>query len=141
MDLSYLILNYNTSYFAKAEEYIQLQKIFMKETFLENLSVWVDMIVYPIYILVSTLIFRQSISVFMISSIHKFVTMWINWLRYKSLNSEMRTWMNIVRSMGGPFISTNDPTYHMYVYADGMTRLESNLLRQSILTKERAKRL
>lgn len=141
MDLSYLVLNYNTSYFAKAEEYIQLQKIFMKETLLENLSMWIDMIIYPIYVLGSILFFKQSISVFMISSIHKCVTMWINWIRYKILNSEMRTWMNIVRSMGGPFISTNDPTYHMYVYADGMVRLEDRLLRHSIFSKERTKRL
>lgn len=141
MDLSYLILNYNTSYFAKAEEYIELQKIFMKETFLENLSVWIDMIAYPIYILVSIFVFHQSLSIFMVSSVHKCVTMWLNWLRYKELNAEMRTWMNIVRSMGGPFISTNDPTYHMYVYADGMVRLEDSLLRHAIFTKERTKRL
>jgi hypothetical protein len=32
----------------------------------------------------------------------------------------VREWTNIVRAVGGPFISTNDAKYHIYVYADGM---------------------
>lgn len=138
--VKFMLLNYGKSYFSKAEEYTQLQQLFIKDTFYENLSVWIDMFVSPLYILIS-FIYNKSLSIFTISSLQKTVSIWIKWVRFQTLKNEIREWIKIVKSIGGPFISTNDPTYHMFVYADGMTRLEMKLLGDPILAKKGAKSL
>jgi hypothetical protein len=59
-------------------------------------------------------------------------------VEFDSLNSEIREWTRIVKSVGGPFISANDSTYHVFVYADAMERLRSGLFG---LSKKGTKRL
>jgi hypothetical protein len=71
-------------------------------------------------------------------TIHKTVSLWVDWIRYKELDSEIHEWIKIVKSNGGPFISTNDVSYHTYVYADGMQRLYNTF---PILSKKGTKRL
>lgn len=133
----YLILN-RRDYFALAEEYVMLNQIFQKETFLEKLSLWVDMLIYPIFLIASIFLYNQKFSVFTVMTIHKVVSLWVDWIRYLELQFETHEWMNIVRANDGPFISTNDPKYHMYVYADGMQRLNNAF---PVLTKKGAKSL
>lgn len=139
----YFILNRNKSYFALAQEYVELEQLFKKETFFEKLNSWIDMVIYPLVVLFGILFFGQQMSFFTIMTIHKTVTSWIKWFRYKELISDTHEWKAIVRSAGGPFISTNDETYHMYVYADGMQRLDDDLFSgsSSILTEKGAKSL
>lgn len=60
-------------------------------------------------------------------STHKTISKWHQYLRYIELKYETNEWKAIVQSIGGPFISTNDDKYHVYVYADGMQRLHDNL--------------
>ena len=60
-------------------------------------------------------------------SLHKTISLWTQWFQFKTLTYEIREWTSIVRSIGGPFISSNDPTYHMFVYADGMQRVWDSL--------------
>jgi hypothetical protein len=142
--IQYFILN-NTSYFATAEEYVRLQETFIKETLVEKLFLWVDMFIYPIYIVISTVLYNQALSLMTIASIHKTVNIWFQYLKYRNLSRKIHEWTNIVRSVGGPFISTNDPTYHVYVYADGMQRLHNLLLgtghAHPVLAKKGTKRL
>lgn len=136
MDLqtkAYFIMN-GKSYFKIAEEYIQLQQIFVKDTLLEKLSLLFEMI-QPIVML----IFKQSVTIFTALSLQKTLKLWTQWLRFQTLRKDVQQWTTIVRSNGGPFISTNDPTYHMYVYADGMTRLHESL--PITFPEKRAKRL
>jgi len=133
----YLILN-RRDYFAIAEEYVMLNQIFQRETFLEKLSLWVDMLIYPVFLIVSIFLHKQEFSIFTVMTIHKVVSLWTDWIRYLELQYETHEWMNIVRSNDGPFISTNDPKYHMYVYADGMQRLNNAF---PVLTKKGAKSL
>lgn len=139
----YLILN-KKRYFDIAEEFVKLEKLFKLETLFEKVSFWIDMIMYPIYTLISILGFHQKLGIMTIMSIHKTVTKWQQYFRYVELKSDIAEWKAMVRSVGGPFISTNDDTYHSYVYADGMQRLHDNLFggRSSfLLAKERTKRL
>jgi len=110
--VSKILLSPN-NYFEVAEEYVSLQNIFLKESWLDNLSLWIDMVIYP--------------TMFTMLSLHKTITIWSNWFRFKTLTYEIREWMNTVRSIGGPFISVNDPTYHVFVYADGMQRIWNSL--------------
>ena len=134
---TYLVLN-KKRYFSIADEYVDLQQLFQKETVLEKLSIVFDMIIYPLFMIGSIILYNQEIGLLTVMSIQKTVTIWLNWIRYMELSQEINEWKNIVRSVGGPFISCNDPTYHVYVYADGMQRLHDRLF---VLPKKGAKRL
>lgn len=134
---TYLVLN-KKRYFSIADEYVDLQQLFQKETVLEKLTIIVDMIIYPLFMFGSIIFYQQEIGLLTIMSIQKTVTIWLNWIRYMELSREVNEWKNIVRSVGGPFISCNDPTYHVYVYADGMQRLHDSLF---VLPKKRTKGL
>ena len=131
------ILQSPTNYFEIADEYVKLQEVFLREGWLASISIWMDMIVYPIMTFVSCFAFHQAPTIFTMLSLHKTITLWTQWFRFKTLTYEIREWMNIIRSIGGPFISTNDPTYHVFVYADAMQRIQNELL---VLSKESTKR-
>lgn len=135
----YLILN-NFDYFAVAEEFTTLEQLFKKDTIFEKLNFWIDMVIYPIINLISIIVYNQRMSVFTIMSIHKTVTKWQQYLRYLQLKSETDEWKEIVNSIGGPSISTNDDTYIMYVFADAMQRLRNRLF-PTFLSKKGTKRL
>ena len=85
------------------------------------------MILYPLYIVFSTLWFEQPIGMFTVLSIHKAVSKWQQYIRFLQLQEKTDEWKRLIQSIGGPFISTNDETYHMYVYADGMQRSYNHL--------------
>jgi hypothetical protein len=130
-------LSNKPTYFAIADEYVELQTKFLKDTFLSEITLWMDMIFYPLYTLISVLFFGSDVTVFTGLTIQKTIQHWKDWFRYKELSAKLREWTSIARSIGGPFISTNDPTYHVYVYADAMTRLHTAVT----LSKKCAKRL
>jgi hypothetical protein len=137
----YLILN-KKNYFAIADEFITLDQLFKQDTLFEKLNFWIDLVVYPLYTLICILFFKQDMNIFTLMTVHKTVSKWQEYLRYLELKSETMEWKKIVQSAGGPFISTNDEIYHMYVYADGMQRLHDNLFRSPLLlTKKRSKRV
>lgn len=71
-------------------------------------------------------------------TIYRMVEDWKQYIRFLEIRKKIHEWKELVRSVGGPFISTNDDLYQPYVYADGMQRLHNNLLG---LTKKRAKSL
>jgi hypothetical protein len=136
----YLILN-KKRYFSIAEEFVNLEKLFKLETLFEKVTFWIDMVIYPIYTFISILFYHQQLGIMTIISIHKTVTKWQQYFRYLEIKAEIAEWKAIVRSAGGPFISTNDDTYHSYVYADGIQRLHDSLFGSSafVFTKEGAK--
>jgi len=119
-----------TNYFEKAENHVELSRIFLKENWWESLSLWIDMIVYPIYSLFYFIYFEEKPTIFTMISLYKAFNLWSQWFDFQTLNEDIREWTNIVRSVDGPFISTNDPTYHVYVYADGMQRLTHSFQRK-----------
>jgi hypothetical protein len=125
---AYMILNIKP-YFELAEEYVELQKKFLTENTFQWVSLTIEMILQPLFIL-GKIIYSNTFSMFDVIGIHKIISLWLNWFKYKQLNTEIREWTRIVRSIGGPFISTNDPTYHMYVYADGMQRIHDKLFKR-----------
>jgi len=136
---SYLILD-STSFFETAEEYVRLQTMFLKETHLEKLMLWIEMLISPLISIIMCFYNETPPSIFTMMGFHKTFTLWADWVSYTLLSAEIAKWTSIVRSVGGPFISTNDPTYHVFVYADGMERLRSGLLRTRLAEKG-AKRL
>lgn len=130
--VSYVALN--DTYFKKADEYSRLNKIFNPEDLIGRIMLWVDMVVSPLITIVTSIWNMEMPSVFSMYSFYKTFNSWADWLEYIILQHEIHEWTRLVKSIGGPFIATNEPMYHSYVYADGMERL------RLILTEKLAKR-
>lgn len=136
-EICYQLVMSPAHYFSIADEYVSLQKIFSRDTLLEKLELWIEMIISPL-IMIGMLVWDwKAPDMFQLMSMQKCVQLWKDWFRMRELRSEIHVWMRIVRSIGGPFISANDAEYHVFVYADAMQRLRDSLL----VTKERTKRL
>ena len=111
----------NEPYFQLAEEYISLKDEFYCEDMLATGYLLFDMIIQPVYS-----IFRMCMMDFSYMYIMTLVTAyqkWIKWFRLRELEPKIEEWKATVRSLGGPWISTNNPEYHVYVYAEGMERI------------------
>jgi hypothetical protein len=126
-----------TNYFQIADEYISLQRTFTTETILEKIELWMEMVISPLITIGFIFINGTSPDFLTILSLQKCVQLWKDWFRLRELRGIMQQWIRIVRTMGGPFIASNDAEYHMFVYADGMQRLHDSLL---LVTKKGTKR-
>ena len=56
----YLILN-KKNYFKIADEFVTLHQLFKTDTLLEKFNFWVDLVIYPLYTLISILFFKQEL--------------------------------------------------------------------------------
>ena len=138
-ELTQHIVLHSQNYFQIAEEFVHLHGLFKQDTLFETLNFWIDMVFYPLYLILSTIWFEQPIGMFTMLSIHKIVSKWQQYVTFLQLQHETNEWRRLIHSIGGPFISTNDDTYHMYVYADGMQRSYNILFDRPILTKKGSK--
>jgi hypothetical protein len=120
--LSTIILS-RSDYFETAEEFIEMNKVFVKDTLIDRVMLWIDMVISPLITLISAVYYGEAPSIFSVMGLYKTFSMWNDWIYYQILKSEVHEWTSIVKSIGGPFIATNDPVYHVYVYADGMQRI------------------
>lgn len=136
-EIAYQILMNDKNYFKIADDYVSLQKIFSTDTLLQKIELWVEMIISPLIMLVMMIWEQKAPDMFKLMSLQKCVQLWKDWFRMRELRSQIHTWIKLVRSIGGPFISTNDAEYHVFVYADAMQRLHDLL----IISEERTKRL
>ena len=120
------------TYFQDAGEFVELTKIFTCENIFDKILLWVDMIIYPLYVLYQ--LWKLNFSPMFIFSLMKTYELWIKWFRLRELVGKINTWKNIVKSLDGPWISTNNPDLHVFVYADGMERILHSLkLKKSII--------
>ena len=120
--LAYVMLH-DKQFFEKADDYSRLNKIFNPEGWLAKISLLADMIVSPVITIFMAILHGELPSIFSMVSMYKSIGIWSDWIYYQLLISELHEWTRIVKSIGGPFISTNDADYHSYVYADAMERL------------------
>jgi hypothetical protein len=134
--IQYMILNGST-YFSSADEFVTLRRIFVKDSIYETVSLWFDMIISPLLTILHALWKQTYPSFLTLLSFQKCVELWKKWLRFKELLAQIHEWKNIVRAIGGPFISSNDPEYHIFVYADAMQRLHGGL--STLIAEKRAK--
>jgi len=111
----------NDGYFALSEEYVELKKKFYCEDLMDTLYLWFDMVIHPIYIVVR--LCMLNFSAMYVFTLIKTYQIWIDWLRLQELESKVDSWKTTVRSLGGPWISSNTPDLHVFVYADGMERI------------------
>jgi hypothetical protein len=121
--IQYFLLNESTNFFVKANEFVVLQEKFIKESLLEKLSLWFSLFISPLLTLFNLIIKKEDPSIFTMLSIKNTFDLWCEYIKFHLLSKEIHEWTKIVRSVNGPFISCNDPTYHMFVYADAMERL------------------
>jgi hypothetical protein len=113
---SYKLNIENKSYFNLTTEYLELQKIFLSENIFDYLILIFDLILYPIWIIFTGMSYMD------IFTLMKCFQLWKDLLRFQELHTEIWYWKFMVQLVGGPWISTNDSDYHLYVYADAMTR-------------------
>ena len=109
------------NYFVMADEYVDLNTKFVEEGFMDTLNIWIDMVLYPLYIIIR--LCMGDMSPMYILSMVKTYQMWFDWFRLETLKMHIDHWKLIVRSLGGPWISSNDAEFHVFVYADGMERI------------------
>ena len=108
-------------YFQLAEEYTQLKKKFDTNSSLETFLLWFDMLLYPLYIFYR--LFTLDFSPMYVFALMKTYGMWFDWLRLRELQQKVDNWIETVKNLGGPWISSSDPQKHVFVYADGMERI------------------
>jgi hypothetical protein len=114
---------HDKQFFEKADDYSRLNKVFNPEGWLEKVTLLADMIISPLVTLIMSLWYGELPSIFTVISLYKTINLWSDYIYFKMLIAELHEWTRIVKSIGGPFISTNDANYHSYVYADGMERI------------------
>ena len=107
-------------YFSLVREYLELEKKFSR-SWIDLIPLIIEMILYPLYILYQ--LFQGEFSPFSMLSLAKMYESWIDYFRFCELDEEINSWKSIVKKLDGPWISTNDSQYHLYVYADAMQRL------------------
>jgi len=112
----------NDNFFQIADEYVELTEKFVCEGMIELAYQWFDMVLYPIYIVIRLCMLNFSLMYAL--SLMKTYQMWIDWFRLQELEAKVESWKKIVRSVGGPWISCNNPDLHSFVYADGMERIK-----------------
>jgi len=111
------------TYFEDADNYVRLHKIYSPDDILSKISIWIEMIISPLMTIISSFYNQELPGLLSLIGIYKTVWLWIEWVIYKDLSSEISQWTKHVREMGGPFISTNDPSYQAYVYAHTMQQI------------------
>jgi hypothetical protein len=83
---------------------------------------WFDMLLYPIYVVVQ--LYMLDMSPMYIMALIKTYKIWVDWFRLREIEKKVDSWKTTIRSLGGPWISSNDPDLHVFVYADGMERIK-----------------
>ena len=112
----------STDFFKDASDYFDLRRRF------DGIYVWIDMIVAPLVTIITFFIYG-TYDMFALLTFGKSIMVLLEWFRYRELSTRISNWKHTVKNAGGPFISTNDPEYHVYVYADGMQRLHNTVFK------------
>ena len=122
MVFEYNFITHSTDFFKDTNEYFALRRRF------GSFMPWIDMIVAPLVAII-TFLYYGSYDMFGLITFGKALMVVREWLRYRELSSRISQWRDMVKNVGGPFISTNDPEYHIYVYADGMQRIHNSIFK------------
>lgn len=107
--------------FQVAERYIQLRKRHVPKLWAETMSLLSDMILMPIIILFLFLLGKAD-TITVLSTGFKTYSVWKEHLEYTELRYAVQRMFVYMKSVGGPFIVTNDETYMPYVFADAVQR-------------------
>lgn len=120
--IDYFIRNAK-EYFVLAQDYVTLSHVF------DSPDYWTYLDFFFPFILIGMWVVSGEIDFMSLTSLFRSFSLWYDYFRYRTLKSEIHEWSQIIDAVGGPFISTNDPIYQSYVYADGMQRIFSDVTR------------
>lgn len=109
--------------FPLANEYVELQDVLEPEGWFATILLWVDMIVQPLVTFVLFVLGQDRSMFSIVSTAVRTGELWWKWARYQVLRDSVRHWVLVTKLAGGPFISCNDPKYHVFVYAEAIERL------------------
>ena len=107
--------------FQTAERYIQLTKVWETDEWVPLIKHINEMILMPLIAFFSYCAGYSDI-LFCLSSFVGAMSAWTEYAEFVELTFVMQRMELQARRVGGPFISTNDPTYMPYVWADAVTR-------------------
>ena len=107
--------------FQTAERYIQLTKVWDTDEWVPTIKHINEMILMPLIAFFSYCAGYSDI-LFCLSSFVGAMSAWTEYAEFVELTFVMQRMELQARRVGGPFISTNDPTYMPYVWADAVTR-------------------
>jgi len=108
--------------FEKAERYIQLKKECSPESWAKTINLISEMILMPLITLFFVFL-KQASPMTVVSTGMGAYNSWNKWIEYTELRFEMQRMYLHCMSNGGPFITTNDPAYMPYVFADAVYRV------------------
>lgn len=115
-----------SKYFVTAERYIELYKKVVPTSWFGGIELFNDMILIPVITLAMFLTGNSDV-LSLLGTFSTAYSRWNEWIEFHNLRFEVQRMMMITMWSGGPRISTNDPTYLAYVYADGAERVASKL--------------
>ena len=107
--------------FKTADRYIELRKVCAPESWQGTMSRINDMIVMPVIFLFYVLV-GQFDPLFLVPNALTIYRAWKEWMEYSELRFVVQRMYLHTAKVKGPFITTNDPTYLPYVFADAVVR-------------------
>ena len=107
--------------FQTAERYIQLCRVWESGEWVPLIKNINEMILMPLIAFFSYSVGYSDI-LFCLTTFASAMNAWSEYAQFIELKFAMQRMELQARRVGGPFISTNDPTYMPYVWADAVTR-------------------
>jgi len=107
--------------FQTAERYIQLSNVWETGEWVPLIKHINEMILMPLIAFFSYSVGYSDV-MFCLTTAVGAMNAWSDYTEFIELKFAMQRMELQARRIGGPFISTNDPTYMPYVWADAVTR-------------------
>lgn len=108
-----------------AEKYIQLRKVWSPKSMGDSMMRINELIITPL-ITIFLILAEQSDLIGVVSAFLSTGRAWVEFIKFCRLKFDMQMMYLQTMKMGGPFISTNDPDYLPYVYADAVLRRDTH---------------
>jgi hypothetical protein len=112
--------------FEIAERFIQLRAHCSPKSMAERMTRISDMIVMPVITFFFIILKKHDIFM-IVSAVSKAFSAWREWIEYNNLRLLIQRMYLHTVVVGGPFITTNDPSYMPYVFADAVYRVPSGI--------------
>jgi hypothetical protein len=107
--------------FEVAERYIQLRRKYVPQSWGDTVLRVQDMILAPMIVVLVTLLGQGDLAM-LASTLYRTYQSWSEWFELTTLRFEVQSMYLTAMKSGGPFITTNDPFYMPYVWADAQVR-------------------
>jgi len=111
--------------FESAERYIQLRSKYVPQSWGDTVLRVQDLILAPMLVLVLTLTGKGDLSM-LVTTLYRTYQSWSEWFELTTLRFEVQRMYLTAMKAGGPFITTNDPLYMPYVWADAEVRVNTD---------------